>query len=101
MGERRELSDMGELEALDGINKMQPTRDRKWEAQQRDGGIVVTYRGIPRGVKDAIKAIADDRGVRVGDVARALLEHGIADYEAGTLRLEAHVRPDRTLYPDG
>ena len=101
MGDRRKLEEQINREQLETIDKRAPARDREWEAKQRDGGIVVTYRGIPRGAKDAIKAIADDMGVRVGDVARALLEHGIADYEAGTLNLEAHVRPDRTLYLDG
>lgn len=59
-------------------------RDRSWEAEQRKKG-VVTYRGIPAEVTRAIRALAEEMDIPVGDVVRLFLEHGLAQHKAGAL----------------
>jgi len=99
--ERRKLGDQADKEALDTIARAGPKRDRSWEAEQRDRGIVATYRGIPPDVQARIKAIACEHQVNIGDVARRFLEHGIAAYESGDLDLEpVTVSTKKSLYPD-
>lgn len=87
-------------EALETIGARAPKRDRSYEQAQRARGVVVTYRGIPRALHDRLKEIAGGLGVPVGDVVRALLEHGLADYDAGALSLEPQeVVTKGRLYP--
>lgn len=62
-------------------------RDRSWEAEQRKKG-VVTYRGIPAEVTQAIRALAEENDIPVGDVVRLFLEHGLAQYKAGVLPIK-------------
>lgn len=75
-------------------------RDRSWERRQRETVGVVTYRGIPSELNEALKDVADDLGVLVGDVARAFLEYALDAHERGELELEAKPRAVKfTLYP--
>jgi len=76
-------------------------RDRSWEAEQRERGLVVTYRGIPQELHERVKEIAKALHVNTGDVARRFLEYAIEAYEEGSLQLDAVViSTKRTLYPD-
>jgi len=70
-------------------------RDRSWEKQAAKAQGVVTYRGVPPELNKQIKAIADELGVPVGDVARAFLEHGLKAYRNGTLELTPEIATGR------
>ncbi len=72
-------------------------RNREWEKAHA----VVAYRGIPEELQAEIKRIAEkELGVPLGEVARAFLEHGLAAYRAGDLRLAAKPVTGRlTLFP--
>ncbi len=64
-------------------------RDRSWDAARSKA----TY-DLPEGLIKRIKEIAEELGgegasVRISDVARLLLETGIAEYEAGNLKPKA------------
>ena len=63
-------------------------RDRSWEAKARANGGQVTYRGIPAEVTKAIRAIAEELDIPVGDVVRLFLEHGLSQYKAGALPMK-------------
>jgi len=76
--------------AIPAVLKHKPSsasRNRTWETAQRDTGRVVTYRGIPTETSTAIRDIADRLRVPVSEVARALLECGLREYQAGRLNL--------------
>jgi hypothetical protein len=76
-------------------------RDRSWELEKRQAGEVATYRGIPPALQEEIKAIADGINVPVGEIARAFLEQGLADYKAGNLHLNPTLRTGRyTLFAE-
>ncbi len=97
------------VEAIPAVLKHRPStaeRNRDWEREQRDRGIVATYRGIPSGLHEEVKKIASEMNVSVGDVARAFLEYALAAYEAGDLVLEPAFKitagvNNFTLYPNG
>jgi hypothetical protein len=81
-------------------------RDRSWEAEQRERLGQVSYRGIPAELNDRISALAEQLDVIKGEVARALLEHGLAAYDRGELELAVEEKPEyeggrrrHTLYP--
>jgi len=65
-------------------------RDRSWEREQRQAPEVcqVSYRNIPRSVRDRIKKIAQGHQVTSDQVARRLLEYGLEQYEAGAVTIE-------------
>lgn len=65
-------------------------RDRTWEKEQRAAPDVcqVSYRGMPRRVKDKIKSIAKVEQVTADQVARRLLEYALEQYDAGTVTIE-------------
>jgi len=101
MTDRRRLQDqLGE--AADVLTERPTKRDRSWEAEQREQGIVVTYRGIPRGLQERIKEIAGEHKVNIGELARRFLEYALDAYEDGSLVLEPEEKAEikRTLYPD-
>jgi hypothetical protein len=51
-------------------------------------------------VQEEVIAIASDLGVTVGEVARAMLEHGITSYKAGKMLLHPEVTSGKvTLFP--
>jgi hypothetical protein len=76
-------------------------RDRSWEAKQREQGVVVTYRGVPRDLHEQVKEIAKALHVNTGDVARRFLEYAIEAYQEGELELQpVVVSTKRSLYPD-
>jgi hypothetical protein len=61
---------------------------------------LVHYRGVPRSVQEDVISIASDLGVPVGEVARAMLEHGITSYKAGKMLLRPEVTIGKvTLFP--
>ena len=73
-------------------------RNRDWD--RAHNFLVVTYRGIPAELHRQIKEIADKKGVPVGEVARRLLEYGLAAYLVGDLKLPAAPRRGKlTLFP--
>jgi len=73
-------------------------RNRDWEAKHRD---VVAYRGVPAELQAEIKAIAAALHVKVGEVARVFLEHGLAAYRRGEIALEPKLSAGRlSLYPE-
>ena len=101
MSGRRHIEDQTNSEALDVLSRRPAKRDRSWEAGQRGAGVVVTYRGIPAELQGRIKEIAGEHGVKVGELARRLLEYGLDAYESGELQLDAvTVTTKRTLYPE-
>jgi hypothetical protein len=76
-------------------------RNRDWEKRAREKGGVVTYRGIPTEMQTEIKKISDDLDVPIGDVVRALLEHGLKEYHNWFLRLTPKaVNGRRKLFDD-
>lgn len=74
-------------------------RDRSWEA--KNAAVTATYRPIPPELQAAIKDVAGENMVRVGEVARLFLEHALREYQAGRLKLSPQLRASKyTLYPD-
>ncbi len=74
-------------------------RNREWEKTHKTA--VVTSRNVPPELQAEVKAVATELGVAVGDVARALLQHGLAEYRAGRLRLEPKLRTGKlSLFPE-
>lgn len=65
-------------------------RKRAWERKQREDPetMQVTFRGIPRGLNDELKAVAAEHGVTVAEIARLFLEFGLASYAAGNLKIQ-------------
>jgi len=70
-------------------------RDRTWEREQRLEKGQVTYRGIPKALNERIREIAEEKGVTVGEVARAFLEHSLSDYENGVLELRPALKSQK------
>lgn len=54
----------------------------------------VSYRGVPREVIQAMQGAAERLKAPVGELARKLLEWGLAEYAAGRLTMTAYVEPD-------
>jgi len=75
-------------------------RNRSWEAKQRQGGrIVVTYRGIPDDLRDAVTEIAAELSVPVGDVAAVFLQYAVTAYRDGALKAERRLQSGKfTLF---
>lgn len=70
--------------------KPKPKRSRAWDAKRSKA----TY-DLPADLVDRVKRIAEElsgeyanTSVRVSDVARILLEAGIAAYDAGSVKIE-------------
>ena len=80
----------------------QPTRNRDWESRERAAGRIVTsFRNIPAELRDTIKEISMEHGVRMGEVGRLFLEYALDAYEQGELTLKPELQGGRlTLYPD-
>lgn len=100
--ERRSIAEIREPVEIDVLvhRPSRAKRDRSWEKRVRREQGQVCYRGVPAEVNEAIKAIAQELGVVVGEVARAFLEEGIRQYRAGRLRLTVHKVGGRwTIYP--
>jgi hypothetical protein len=76
-------------------------RDRGWEKREREAGRVVTsFRNVPEELRDRIKEISQEHGVRMGEVGRLFLEHALEAYEGGDLVLDPKLEGGRlTLYP--
>jgi hypothetical protein len=65
-------------------------RNREWERAQRSGDLVqVSYRRIPKELRNKVTQIAVRLIVPTDEVARALLEYAVEAYEDGHLRLDA------------
>jgi len=64
-------------------------RNRNWEFKQRTDAryCTVTYRGIPRVLRDKIKEHARANQVSAEALARLLIEEGLRRYEAGHVEL--------------
>ena len=77
-------------------------RNREWERAQRAGEFVqITYRRIPRAVRDQITETAKAQRVTTDEVARAFLEYALRAYQAGDLELSPSLRTGRfTLFPE-
>lgn len=84
-------------------NGKKTTRDRTWEHEQRTAPDVcqVSYRNIPRDLKNRIKAIASSHQVTTDQVARKFLEHALQEYEAGNLSIETKTAAVRTIVDFG
>jgi hypothetical protein len=62
---------------------------------------VVTFRGIPQPVQVAVKQIAEEHDIPVGEVAAYLIEYGIIAFRNGELVLRPVPMPDaNTLYSE-
>ena len=71
---------------------------RRMDRREREP--VVTFYGIPDEVHKALKKVADDLGVPVGDVARYFFEQGLIAMATGKLRVEPRLSEGRrTLFP--
>lgn len=65
------------------------TRKGKNKDRHEDGWhSVVSYRGIPVEVQDAVRQVAEDRFVPVGEVAVIFIQFGLKAYQLGELRLQ-------------
>lgn len=96
MGNRREPSTP---EAHIPPPESRPGRDRTWD--RKHNFMVVSYRGIPKQIHQAITKIAAEKEVPVGEVARALLEHALRAYQEGRLDLNPAPRSGKfTLFSD-
>ncbi|RPI64502.1 MAG: hypothetical protein EHM48_00695 [Planctomycetaceae bacterium] len=75
-------------------------RNRNWEASQRSGDFVqVSYRHLPRDLRDAVTDIAQTRCVTSDEVARAFLEFALQAYQDGRLTLMPKLKTGRlTLF---
>jgi len=69
-------------------------RNRDWERQNPP----TCYRGIPAELHAAIVEIANDLAVPPGDVARKLMEYGLAAYRAGSISFQPVIVGKRRLY---
>lgn len=79
-------------EVLANRPKPPPKRDRSWDQNRTKA----TY-DLPSELIERIKEITREIGadypntkIRVGDVARLLLEAGLEQYEAGKIKIELH-----------
>lgn len=97
---RPSAGDTGEPVGVLAKRPSKAKRDRRWEREQREKVGFAGYRGIPQELNSELNKVARELGVRVGDVARAFLEHGLAAYRSGDLLLKPQPRPDKlTLFP--
>lgn len=90
------------LEAIPVVEQLRvaekKSRDRKWERQPENRAML--FRGIPPGLRTAIKEIAISLNVRVDDVARAFLEFGLQCYRKGEIQVQPVLSDgQRTLFP--
>lgn len=73
---------------------------KKAEAPRWTG--VVTYRGIPKTVKDGVKQIASEQDIPVGEVAAFLIQFGIHAFRNGNLALRPLPKSgSNTLFTEG
>ncbi|MBT4456959.1 MAG: hypothetical protein HOC56_01650 [Anaerolineae bacterium] len=75
-------------------------RGRVWERKHQ--GEKVVYRGVDPNAALRVRQIADELQVPTGEVARALLDYGLAAYSRGGLNLSPRPNPARlrmTLFP--
>jgi hypothetical protein len=75
-------------------------RNRRWEKQHQSHKAV--YRGVDPKLALQIKSIAAELLVPEGEVARAVIEHALRNYELGGLELRPRPNPYRmrmTLFP--
>jgi len=65
-------------------------RNRDWEAAQRqlEGKVMVAYRRIPKRIRETIKATAGQYHVSADDIARLVLEYGVAALEHGEIEIK-------------
>jgi hypothetical protein len=105
---RRSIGDQISQEPIDVLQRRpsKAKRDRSWETEQREKLGQVSYRGIPAELNERVRALAKELDVITGEVARALMAHGLAAYEKGELELAAEEKPEHeggrcrhTLYP--
>ncbi|GAP13169.1 hypothetical protein LARV_00920 [Longilinea arvoryzae] len=90
------------IRPLDFIPAAEPRkrRERGWERTRR--AEIATYRGIPPETHQTLIRIASALGVPVDEVARAFLEYGLGQYQAGQLPLSPYPKAQRmTLFPEG
>jgi len=74
-----------------------PLRNRAWEKQHPS----MTYRLVPKEVREAVKAIADQLGCTADMIAETLLQYGRHCYQRGDLRLQTQPTPrGLRLYPE-
>lgn len=78
------------LAAIDTESEEKPGRDRSWDARRSKA----TY-DLPPELIERIRMLADeltaaypDARVRISDVARLLLEAGLAEYDAGNISVK-------------
>ena len=65
-------------------------RNRDWETRQRkiEGKVTITYRRIPEGIRTTIREVAQTHHVSADDIARLVLEYGVAALERGEIEIE-------------
>ncbi len=109
MARRRDVFTTDRREPLDEVPEVlrrrpspPPTRDRSWDARRSRA----TY-DLPAELIESVRAIARELAdahpeakVRVSDVARMLLEHGVEAYERGDLGPVDVSSLGETLLPD-
>ena len=62
---------------------------------------VVTFRGIPDELQEAVKQLAEERDIPVGEVAAYLIETGMRAFRSGELVLQPVPKPGaNTLYAE-
>ena len=69
----------------------QPTRGKKPKRKKPETPRwteVVTYRGIPQSMQEAVKKIAEEHDIPVGEVAAYLIDHGMRAFRSGELVLQ-------------
>src|SRR5512139_3303419 len=75
-------------------------RNRQWERQHQSHKAV--YRGVDPKLALKVKEIAGELNVPEGEVARAVIEFALREYQDGGLDLVPRLNPSRmrmTLYP--
>jgi hypothetical protein len=75
-------------------------RNRQWERRQQSHKVV--YRGVDPKLALKVKEIAGDLAVPEGEVARAVIEFALREYQEGGLDLVPRLNPSRmrmTLFP--
>lgn len=56
---------------------------------------VVTFRGMPPSLQASIRELATEQGVPVGELAAALIQHGLSAYKQGKLILQPAPKTER------
>ena len=99
MGRRETGADKERFQALHQRPETPKTkREKERERRIRDG--VVTYRGIPHGLRDQLKDVASKHKVKIGELVRLFLEHALAAYRRGDLQVKGMAETTYALYPD-